>query len=127
MNLYNIYKDIILENTARSSIMDAIDKHYRVTIYYAGDEETAPGKRTIEVYAYGMSKAGNQVIRAYQLFGDTKTVIPQWKLFRVDRITRWEPTNFKFYKPISDRDPSIPKFNQNGDNSMIGGVYNAKF
>ena len=127
MKLYNLYSELILENTARNSIMDAIDKHYRVRIYYAGDDNTAAGARTIEVYAYGMSKGGNQVIRAYQVFGDTKTIIPQWKLFRVDRITRWEPTGWTFDEPVSDRDPSIPRYNPNGDSSMVGSVYNAKF
>lgn len=127
MKLYKLYKELIMENTARNSIIDAIDNHYRVSIYYEGDDNTAAGKRTIEVYAYGMSVGGNQVVRAYQVFGDTKTVIPQWKLFRVDRISRWEPQNFTFYKPISDRDPSIPKYNPNGDGSMVGTVYNAKF
>lgn len=127
MKLYNIYKELILENTARNSIIDAIDNHYRVTIYYAGDDNTAAGKRTIEVYAYGTTIGGNQAIRAYQVFGDTKTIVPQWKIFRVDRIQRWEPTNFTFHSPISDRDPTIPKYNPNGDKSMVGSVYNAKF
>lgn len=127
MKLYNILENIILENTNREMIKDAIDNHYRVRIYYAGDDNTAAGARTIEVYAYGTSIAGNQVIRAYQLFGDTKSVIPQWKLFRVDRIIRWEPTKWVFNNPISDRDPTIPKYNPNGDRSMVGSVYNVKF
>jgi len=127
MKLYNLYKELIMENTARNSIIDAIDKHYRVTIYYDGDDNTAAGKRTIEVYAYGTSVGGNQVIRAYQVFGDTKTIIPQWKLFRVDRISRWEPTGWEFNNPISDRGSNIPKYNPNGDGSMVGSVYNAKF
>jgi len=127
MKLYNIYKELIIENIARNSIIDAIDNHYRVSMYYEGDDNTAAGKRTIEVYAYGTSKGGNQVIRAYQIFGDTKTIIPSWKLFRVDRISRWEPLNFKFYGPISDRDSSIPKYNPNGDNSMVGTIHNIKF
>jgi predicted DNA-binding transcriptional regulator YafY len=127
MKLYKIYKDLIIENTARNSIIDAIDNHYRVRIFYSGDDNTAAGARTIEVYAYGTSQGGNQVIRAYQVFGDTKTVIPQWKLFRVDRITRWEPTNWIYREPVSDRGTNIPKYNHNGDNSMVGNVYNAKF
>jgi predicted DNA-binding transcriptional regulator YafY len=127
MKLYNLYKDIILESITRNAIIDAINNHYRVKIYYSGDGDTPAGHRTIEVYAYGTSKAGNPVIRAYQLFGETKTIIPQWKLFRVDRIISWEPTGWVFNKPISDRDSTIPKYNPNGDKSMIGTVYNAKF
>jgi predicted DNA-binding transcriptional regulator YafY len=118
-SLYNLYESVILESVNRSSILDAIDKKVRVNIYYEGDDNTAPGKRTIEVYAYGISKGNNHVIRAYQVFGDSKRkIVPGWKLFRLDRITRWEPTNFKFYTPISDRDQTIPKFNESGDRSM---------
>ena len=127
MKLYNLYKDLIVENAARNSVMDAIDNRYRVRIFYSGDDNTASGARTIEVYALGTSKSGNPVIRAYQVFGDTKSIIPQWKLFRLDRITKWEPTNWKFDKPVSDLDPSIPDYNPNGDNAMVGMVYNAKF
>lgn len=126
LKLYNIFENLILEDN-RSSIMDAIDRKYRVNIYYLGDDNTAAGKRTIEVYGFGLTKAGNPVIRAYQLFGDTKTFVPAWKFFRVDRIARWEPTSFRFYSPISDRDPSIPKFNPNGDATMSTVYKIAKF
>ena len=117
IKLYNIYESLILEDS-RSQIIDAIDKKIRVNIYYLGDDNTAAGKRTIEVYAFGLTKAGNPVIRAYQIFGDTKTIKPAWKFFRLDRISRWEPTKFRFYTPISDRDPVAPKFNPNGDATM---------
>jgi predicted DNA-binding transcriptional regulator YafY len=117
-NLYNKLKSLILETAGRNEIMDAIDGKYRVNIHYAGDDNIAAGKRHIEVYAFGMTKSGNPVIRAFQLFGDTKTIIPQWKLFRLDRITKWEPTNMKFHTPISNRGSNIPPFNPNGDGSM---------
>lgn len=118
LKLYNIFENLILENSSRSSVMDAIDRKYRVNIYYLGDDNTAAGKRTIEVYAFGLTKANNPVIRAYQIFGDTKTFVPAWKFFRLDRISRWEPTTFRFYTPISERDPSAPKFNPSGDKTM---------
>lgn len=117
LKLYNIFEGLILED-GRSEVIDAIDKKVRVNIYYLGDDNTAAGKRTIEVYALGLTKANNPVIRAYQIFGDTKTGAPAWKFFRLDRISRWEPTDFQFHTPISDRDPSIPKFNPNGDATM---------
>lgn len=130
VKLYNLFESIILESVARNEINDAIDNHYRVTVNYDSDEETtATGPRTIEVYAFGISKAGNLVIRVFQPFGDTKTRIPEWKLFRVDRITSWKPTGFKFYKAVNDRASSsgIHSYNPSGDNSMST-VYNqAKF
>lgn len=127
MKLYNLFENLILEGASNQQVIDAIDGKYRVNIHYAGDDNTAAGKRHIEVYALGSTKGGNPVIRAFQLFGDTKTIIPEWKLFRLDRITRWEPTNMRFYQPVSDRDNSIPPYNHAGDRSMIGSVYNAKF
>ena len=125
MKLYNLLEELILENTNRDAVVDAIENKYRVNIHYAGTDNTrGTGQRTIEVYAFGLTKAGNPVIRAYQPFGDTKTKKPSWKFFRLDRITRWEPLyKNKFYKPISDYDASIPTANLNGDNSMSV-VYN---
>lgn len=120
MKLYNIFEGLILENVNREEVLKAIDTRYRVNIDYMGDDETEPGKRTIEVYAFGQSKDGNLVIRAYQGFGRTTTVIPAWKLFRLDRITKWEPINVVrgiFNSPISDR-ADVPPFNPNGDKSM---------
>ena len=118
MKLYNLFESLILESASRDQIMDAIDRKYRVNIYYAGDDNTAAGKRHIEVYAFGLTKNGNPVIRAFQLFGNSDTIVPDWKLFRLDRITRWEPTNMQFYTPVSSRGSGIAQFNPNGDGSM---------
>jgi predicted DNA-binding transcriptional regulator YafY len=127
LNLYNLYKEIIFESISREAVLDAINKHVRVRIYYAGDDNTATGWRLIEPYVFGLTKKGNPVLRAYQLFGDTKTEIPGWKLFRLDRILKWEPLKVKFNTPINERDPSAPPFNPNGDKSMIGVPYIIKF
>ncbi len=127
MKLYNIYKNIILENTVHNYIMDAINNRYRVKFHYYDEDKKATGVRTVEVYALGRSKAGHEIIRGYQVFGDTSSKIPVWKTFRVDRISNWQQTGWKFDKPVSDYGGNIPKYNQNGDGSMIGTVYNAKF
>lgn len=120
MELYNLYKNIILESVTRNNVIDAIENRYRVTIFYAGDDNTASGKRTIEVYVYGTTFAGNPAIRAYQLFGDSKTrVVPGWKIFRLDRILDWRPTKGSiFYNPINERDPNAPAFNPYGDRGL---------
>lgn len=127
LSLQNIFENLILEGVTRSDINDAINKKYRVNIYYDGDGVNGKGKRTIEVYGFGLNHFGNLVIRAYQVFGDTKTKKPAWKIFRVDKIVRWEKTGWSYNSPINQRDPSAPSFNPNGDKDMLR-IYNiAKF
>lgn len=113
-------KEEVKKNINTDNINKAIDNKIRVKIFYRGDKNNAAGQRTIEVYAYGLSSAGNPVIRAFQLAGDTETEIPEWKLFRVDRVSRWVETNQTFNQPR-------PKFNPNGDRSMSTVYKIAKF
>lgn len=124
MKLYNLLEDIIFENKkllteviSKSQIDDSLNSHKRVRIYYQGEKETRPEVRYIDVYAYGVSTAGNEVLRVYQAFGTTTSNIG-WKLLRTDRISGWEPTGFRFSEKALDSDPSIPSRNQSGDNSM---------
>jgi hypothetical protein len=55
-------------------------------------------------------------VRVYQLGGDTKTIQPGWKLFRVDRMNGLRKLGGQFYEPK-------PLFNPNGDKDMIQ-IYN---
>lgn len=113
-------KTEIKKNVNVDNINKAIDDKIRIKIFYRGDKNIAAGQRTVEVYAYGLSSAGNPVMRAFQLAGDTQTEMPDWKLFRVDRISRWVETNQRFDQPR-------PKFNPNGDRSMSTVYKIAKF
>lgn len=126
MKLYSLLENIILEAISNTNIDNAIEKKQRVRIYYdptinrTEDEEdkNLAGARNIETYVYGVSKAGNDIIRCFQLNGVTETDSPGWKTFRVDRITSWVPYHSFFYVPISDRDTRQPKYNPDGDKSM---------
>lgn len=112
--LLEIYEKIAInESTSVNSIVDSIKNKYQVVINYEGDPEhgVAPGKRVIQAYVYGLTKAGNPVIRAYQPYGDTVTTVPEWKFFRLDRIKSWSPTYAKTLVPA-------PKFNPLGDKTM---------
>ena len=104
---------MLIESVSINSITDSIKNLYQVVINYEGDPAhgIAPGKRVIEVYAYGLTKSGNPVIRAYQPYGDTASTVPEWKFFRLDRIKSWSPTYKKIITPPD-------KFNPNGDRSM---------
>lgn len=77
--LQEIYSKLFLtEGVSITSVSDAIKGRYRVTINYKGDPKhgIAPGLRTIETYVYGLTKAGNPCIRAYQPYGDTASKVP---------------------------------------------------
>lgn len=113
---------LITETISDNAIISAIRDSYRVNITYDSDGSgNNVGKRNIEVYAFG-NIDGYDAIRAFQLFGDTKTKNPAWKTFRVDRILSWQPTNFVFYNPVSDRDSSIPRYKEDGTDKVLGGM-----
>ena len=124
---------LLTESASEDEVKSAINKHQRVCIEYVSpnksDEENAKamGERKIEVYAYGLTKSGNPVIRAFQNSGPTTTKIPEWKFFRLDGITSWRETNEYFDTPISSVYPSLGKFNDSGDKTMSVVYMVAKF
>jgi hypothetical protein len=135
MKLYNLLEDIILEEIEKTKglltesvsdqeINDAIKNKYNVNILYDDYPDATPSvppsKRYIQVYNFAETKAGNKAIRAFQIFGGSKTTPKEgaWKIFRLDRIRGWFPTKMKFTKPVSDLSPSIPTYNKNGDAAM---------
>ena len=127
--LKELLEEILLtESASADQVNAAIDNHNRVIINYHTDGgDVASGARVIEVYAYGLTKAGNPVIRAFQPFGDTTSTVPSWKFFRLDRISYWEPTNQKFSNPASERYPGLGEFNKSGDKTMSMVYKVAKF
>jgi predicted DNA-binding transcriptional regulator YafY len=128
MKLYSILNDIILEAAERMEVERAIVNHDRIRINYLGDETIKAGERDIEPYVLGLSKAGNPILRAYQYRGVTDTEQPGWKTFRLDKIRDWSELNdMPFRTPISDRVRNIPKYNPNGDRSMITIYKQARF
>lgn len=131
MKLYNLFESVILEEITKAKqiisegvssddVNAAINGKYNVNILYRDYEGQPPSKRYIQVYNIGKTKGGNDAIRAYQIFGGSKKGQGKgfWKIFRLDRIEGWFPTKIKWQKPVSDLDPSIPKYNTNGDRSM---------
>lgn len=135
MKLYNLLENIILEQVSSSRVNDAIEKKQRIRVYYdptinrtsEEEDKNLKGFRNIEVYVHGISKSGNPIIRIYQLNGVTETDSPGWKTFRLDRITSWSPYPSFFYVPISDRVPNIPKYNPDGDKTMVRIIKQAEF
>ena len=119
-----ILTDLLTENVEVGKVNDAINKTYEVKINYVSDDDnTGSGERIIQPVAYGLTKKGNPVIRAFQPQGDTKTKVPSWKFFRLDRIQSWKP----MYRNTFDEPPGMygadGTYNPNGDGSMSA-VYN---
>lgn len=112
-----ILEQILLNESASvENVVKAMDNHAKVIINYHSDgKDEHSGTRVIEPITYGLTKAGNPVIRAFQPYGDTTTNTPGWKMFRLDRISYWEETKEKFYSV-----PNIPgqEANIDGDSTM---------
>ena len=107
---------LLKESASVENVVRAMDNHHKVIINYQTDGRNEhTGSRIIEPVTYGLTKAGNPVVRAYQPFGDTTTNVPSWKFFRLDRITYWEETSADFGK-IPDY--NIDELNKYGDKTM---------
>jgi predicted DNA-binding transcriptional regulator YafY len=126
MKLYNVAKSLILEVASIESVVDAIRNNNRIIIYYDGDEPGGRGLREIEPVCFGYSKAGNPVLRAWDLEGAShrgflgKKPLPGWRLFRLDKIISLSRSGEKFFTPR-------PRYNPFGDKSMDRVVINVKF
>jgi len=113
MKLYESLKSLILEIVGKDQIVNAMDGRNVCSLNYDDNEDPGgKGTRWIEIYCYGSSKAGNDVIRVYQIVGDTKTIQPGWKMFRVDRMMNFNILSGRFNEPRT-------KWNPNGDKDMI--------
>ncbi len=69
-----------------NAICQAIHEMKLLTFTYA-DRQGNIHKRIVEPYAHGVTKAGNEALRAYQIAGTSESEIPNWRLYVVDRIT----------------------------------------
>jgi predicted DNA-binding transcriptional regulator YafY len=112
MKLYSLLENVILEAVNRPEIERAMDGRRLVSLRYDDDEDPGgKGQRWVEIYCYGSSLADNDILRVYQIGGDTKTIQPGWKTFRSDRINDFQILGGTFEEPK-------PLFNPNGDRSM---------
>lgn len=126
MKLQESLKGLICEIASLDSIIDAVKQKQVIIIYYDGDEPGGRGLREIEPVCVGVSKAGNKVVRAWDIEGASHTgykgeqPLPGWRLFRLDKILSNKPTGNNFTQ-------MRPDFNLNGDKSMRSVIINSKF
>jgi hypothetical protein len=101
-------RSFLKEYVDRNDIVDAVENHDVIYIYYAGDNTVNRGYRTIEPFTIGVhGTSGNVVVRAWQQAGatDSRDKEPDpasagkdfgWRLFRLDGITTLFKTQKKF-------------------------------
>ena len=112
------YKQLMLEGKVSvDKINLAMDRHRLVVIRYnTHGKQVAMADRLCGIFAYGVTKAGNECIRVFEYKGDTTTFVPGWKLIRLDRIISWRETKKRISSPPMNT--GVGEFNPNGDNSM---------
>ena len=126
MKLQETLKSLICEVASIESVVDAIKNKRKIIIYYDGDEPGGKGLREIEPVCLGTSRAGNKVLRAWDLVGASHRAylgekpLPGWRFFRLDKILFSMPTGQNFNK-------MRPNYNVNGDKSMTSIIINTKF
>jgi hypothetical protein len=130
------FRQILSEGVGQGTIVDAIEKHKIVHIYYAGDETIMKGYRTIKPYVLGHTinkdalKNGEDymLLRAWETAGSSdskKMYYTQkgkgeygWRLFRVDKITSFLPTG-ELFSTEESKFPDPDAYNPN-DSQMRG-------
>ena len=126
MKLLGSLKSLITEAASIDDIKKSISQKQVCSIYYNGDEPGGKGLRVIEPVAYGYSKKGNPVLRAWDREGAShkaylgKKPLPSWRFFRVDKMEFIRPTQETFNTPR-------PGYNTTGDKSMERMIINAVF
>jgi predicted DNA-binding transcriptional regulator YafY len=126
MKLTNTLKSILVEIASADDIQRAIKQKQVVLLNYDGDLPGGKGLREVEPVCYGVSKAGNRVVRIWDREGASHTAttgeqpLPGWRLLRADKILMFKPTGENFTT-------ARPGYNFNGDKSMTQVIVNAKF
>ena len=127
LNLFEILQKVLNESVGSNEVKDAILNHRYVDITYEDEDINAPGHRLIQPYAYGITCAGNEAVRAFQVNGDTLRGEPKWKLFLLKRITSWRARKQVFTIPPKEQGYDAPDFNRNGDRTLCKVLLVANF
>lgn len=105
---------LLTEDADITSVNNAITNlHPAIIQYNDGESDAKTGQRRIYPVAYGISTAGNPVVRAYQESGDSKRGVPKWKFFKLANITSWKTDEDDTFNP-----EELVGFNKNGDDQM---------
>jgi len=131
MKLYKVISTLIFEQASNNEIIDAIKNKHVCELEYQDDVSIGPGKRVIYPVAFGESLRNNKVVRAYQVSGPSLKVneegipLPDWRLFRTDRMNSFKP--IKGEGSVFETFSEPPLYNPFGDKSMNRMLVNSKF
>ena len=135
------FRQLLTESVSDKVIVDAINQHKFLYIYYKGETTIETGYRTIRPFVLGVNTGGNLAVRAWQDKGrsdslradsprnrlhhehevDTDGVIkPGWRLFLVNNITSAIPTGKRFID--AQGNVEIPTGYKENDKDMTGGI-----
>lgn len=111
-----LFEDLRSQNL--EALQDLIVNKITCTVDYRGEfpSDILNGLRVIEPYTAGVNDKGITYVRAWLIRGISKSgrvdpsVVPGWRLFRVDRIKSITPTGQKFTVPrkgYNDQDSAM--------------------
>jgi len=132
---------LLTEGVSDRDIVDAINEHEYLYIYYKGEGTISTGYRTIRPFVLGVNTSGNLALRAWQDKGKSDSNSPSstknrlghehhhdtdgstvsgWRLFLVDNITEILPIGEKF---VDEKGIVMipPGYNEH-DKDMTGGI-----
>ena len=93
-----------------NEICRAIREYRLITLSYRW------GLRTVEPHAYGRNQKGHELLRCYQVAGESKSGKPiDWKILRLDGVTNLHVLDNSFSKPR-------PKY-ERGDKALNMQIY----
>lgn len=117
----SMMKELLTEAVQSRRVVTSIKNRAVNKIYFDGDETMRPGYRAIEIYAYGKSTAGNDVIRAWQRSGTSDTPrgdgvdklkeMPGWRLFSCSGIQQFDNTGLTFVATETEIRNNRPGYN----------------
>jgi hypothetical protein len=91
----------------RESICDAIKSRAVLVFFYDG------GERVVEPHCHGISTAGHEVLRAYQVSGFSRSSEELgWRLFDVDKMGATAQNGQTFAENRSDYNPQDPQMTE---------------
>ncbi len=111
-----------MERISSNELDVAMDNHNYIGFNYNSTEGRGEhtGVRKAIPFAYGVTKIGNPVLRAFQIEGDTTTDNMRWKFFRLDRIENLNIWDETFTKEDIDKCSQYGQANFSGDKTMAG-------